>query len=208
MMSPSGVYLRKNARRKYDAILKSACRLFLKHGYTHTSMDAIAADAGVSKQTVYSYFTNKDVLFCHMIEDECNKHSPPDSLLENPSLTPEDALLRIAQGFMDTITSHRGLAIHRVVMAEAGRYPRIAQLFFDCGPRKMMRLLSHYLERQVSLGHLKIDNIELASTHFFAMLKGWHQMRMVLRLKPAPSKRELQAHVRDTVAAFCKIHNI
>src|SRR3954470_1609134 len=119
MLSPSGIYLRKNARRKYDAILKSACRLFLKHGYTRTSMDAIALDAKVSKQTVYSYFTNKDVLFCQIIEDLCARHSPSESMLEASTLSPEEALYRIGRGWIDMITAPRGLAIHRLVMAEA-----------------------------------------------------------------------------------------
>jgi TetR/AcrR family transcriptional regulator, mexJK operon transcriptional repressor len=204
--SPSGIYLRKNALRKYDAILKSACKLFLKHGYTHTCMDAIALDAGVSKQTVYSYFTNKDVLFSQIIEDLCNRHSPSERMLEDPSLTPMAALLRIGYGFMEIITSQRGIAIHRLLMAEASRHPRIAALFFESGPAKMQRLLTHYLERQVDAGKLKIDNIDHAASYFFAMLKGWHQMRLTLRIKPLPTKKELDAHVEETVRGFCKMY--
>lgn len=204
--SPSGIYLRKNALRKYDAILKSACKLFLKHGYTHTCMDAIALDAGVSKQTVYSYFTNKDVLFSQIIEDLCNRHSPSESMLADPNLSPSTALMRIGYGFMEIITSQRGIAIHRLLMAEARRYPRIAQLFFESGPRKMQNLLTNYLERQVELGTMKIENIDHAASYFFAMLKGWHQMRLILRIKPLPTKKELDAHVKETVQGFCKMY--
>jgi TetR/AcrR family transcriptional regulator, mexJK operon transcriptional repressor len=206
MLSPSGIYLRKNAQRKYDAILKSACRLFLKHGYTHTSMDAIALDAGVSKQTVYSYFTNKDVLFCQMIEDLCNRHSPPESLAASHALKPEEALLRFGRGFMDIIASHRGLAIYRVVMAEAERHPRIAHLFFESGPARMQAALTAYLERQVANGIFAIENVDHAASQFFAMLKGWNQMRMLLKLKPLPSKSYLNAHLQETVSGFCKMY--
>ena len=204
--SPSGMVLRKNAQRKYDAIMKSACRLFLKNGYTHTSMDAVALDAKVSKQTVYTYFTNKDVLFCQMIEDLCNAHSPPESILEDPSLTHEQALLKIGQGFMEIITSQRGIAIHRLLMTQANRHPRVAQLFFESGPVKMQRLLTNYLEKQVEAGAMAIENVDHAASYFFAMLKGWHHMRLILRIKPLPTKKELDAHVKETVAGFCKMY--
>lgn len=208
MRAASGAHLRKNARRKYAAVLKSASRLFLKHGYTHTSMDAVAQAAGVSKQTVYSYFTNKELLFRCMIEELCNAHTPPESLLADPSLPPREALLKIAQGFMDTIASQVGLGVHRLVMAEAPRHPRVAELFFLSGPQKMHQLLAHYLRRQMMVGTLHIDNIDTACGHFFSMLKSWYQMRMILRLKPAPTKAELRNHVRDTVDAFCRAYNI
>jgi hypothetical protein len=70
----------------------------------------------------------------------------------------------------------------------------------------MQLLLTHYLERQVSLGKLKIDNIDHAASYFFAMLKGWHQMRLILRIKPLPTKKELDAHVEETVKGFCKMY--
>ncbi len=206
MLSPSGIYLRKNARAKYGAILKSACRLFLKHGYAHTNMDAIAADASVSKQTVYSYFTNKDVLFCKMVEAECARHSPSESMLANPSLRPEETLFRIGQGFLDMISSARGIAIHKLVMAECERHPRIARLFFESGPLKMQTLLANYLERQQSLGVFAIDNVESAVHNFFAMVKGRYHLRMQLKIKPLPTKKDIDAHIRDTVRVFYRIY--
>ncbi len=202
----SGPSLRRRARHKHEAILKAASRLFLKHGYTHTSMDAIAEDAGVSKQTVYSYFTNKELLFREIIEELCNSHTPPEQFLEDPSTPPREALIQIGLGFMDTISSHIGMGVHRLTMAEGIRHPRVAEIFFESGPRKMQHLLIHYLERQVALGTLHIDNIERASGYFFGMLKSWYQLRMVLKVKPLVSKKELEDHVRETVIVFCRAY--
>lgn len=206
MLSPSGIYLRKNAKRKYDAVLKAACRLFLKNGYTRTSMDAVAVAAGVSKQTVYSYFTNKDILFCQMIEAECERHAPPESMLESPSLRPEDALFRIGRGYQETILSHRGLAINRLVTAEAERHPRIAKLFFESGPLKMRRMLIKYLDQPMAREEFNIQDSEKAAKFFLDLVKAGYHFRMLLRLKPVPNKKEMDEHVRDTIQAFYKIY--
>jgi TetR/AcrR family transcriptional repressor of mexJK operon len=204
--SPSGIYLRKNARRKYDAILKSASRLFLKHGYTRTSMDTVAADAGVSKQTVYSYFKNKDVLFCQMIEEECVRHDTPETLLSNTSLSPEEALYHIGLSYQELILSHRALAIHRLVIAEAERHPRIAQLFFDSGPLRMRAVVVKFLERHSSALTLSPSDVDKVAKHYLNMIKGGYHFRMLLRLKPVPSKKELEDHVRHMTQMFFKLY--
>lgn len=206
MLSPSGIYLRKNAQRKYDAITKAACRLFLKNGFSHTSMDAIALAAGVSKQTVYSYFTNKDVLFCQIIEEECERNSPSESVLKNPSLKPDEVLFRIGRGFIDVINSPRCIAFHRLAITEAARYPRIATLFFNSGPLRMHGLLVDWLQRQVADSVFEIENIDVAATYFFAMVRGRYHLSVSLGLKPKPTGKELDDHVHDIVRVFYKVY--
>ena len=48
---------------KQESIVEAAAKLFLQHGFGDVSMDAIAAEAQVSKRTVYSYYQNKETLF-------------------------------------------------------------------------------------------------------------------------------------------------
>ena len=206
MLSPSGVYLRKNAKQKYDAILKAAYQLFLKNGYTGTSMDAVAQAADVSKQTVYSYFTNKDVLFCQMIEAQCARHTPPETFLDNPKLKPEDALFRIGRGFLDLISSPRGLAICRLVMSEAEHHPRIAKLFYETGPLQRHAMLARYLSKPEINNVFAIDDMDAAVMNFFALVKSRHYLRLQLRIKPLPTKQEFDSHVRDSVKIFCQIY--
>ena len=67
---------------KRDAILEAAARVFFESGYAAASMDEIAREAGVSKQTVYSHFGAKEALFGAFIRDNCER------LLE-PILAPE-----------------------------------------------------------------------------------------------------------------------
>lgn len=197
--------VKKQAQQKYHAIVRASVALFLKHGYTRTSMDAVAQAANVSKQTVYSYFKNKDDLFCKMIESECARHSPSDKMLDDPKLKPDDALFCIGRGFIEMISSPRGIAIHRLVMAEAERHPQIAKLFYESGPLRMQALLVHYLEHRGGK-FFTINDVNMAASYFFSLVKGRYHLRMSLKIRPIPSKKELDSHVQDVVKLFNKLY--
>ena len=62
---------------KREAILDAAKRLFILHGYEGSSMDAIAAEAGVSKLTLYSHFASKENLFAAAVASKCQEQLPP-----------------------------------------------------------------------------------------------------------------------------------
>lgn len=194
-------------KNKHKAIVKAATRLFLKHGYSKTSMDAIAAEAGVTKQTIYSHFANKDALFSEMVMAQCQKHTPSETMLHDDSASVEERMFRIGLGFLQMITSNEGLATTRLVMSEAERKPKLAELFYNTGPIQMNRLLAKFLEEQNANGVLQIPNTESAASYFFSMLKGRYHLRMALKIKPLPSRSEIENHVRETVRVFMKIYD-
>lgn len=194
-------------QKKHRAIVKSATRLFLKHGYSKTSMDHIAAEAKVTKQTVYSHFSNKDQLFTEMVLMQCHKHTPDLGILHNEDEPLEERLFRIGLGFLRMITSPEGLATTRLVMSEAERKPKLAELFYRTGPLQMNRILTGFLDEQNGNGTLNITDTESAASYFFSMLKGRYHLRMALKVKPLPTQTELEAHVRETVRIFLKIYD-
>ena len=55
--------IEQNKEKKRLAILKAAKEIFLAEGYVQTSMDRVASEAKMTKQTLYRYFSSKDVLF-------------------------------------------------------------------------------------------------------------------------------------------------
>jgi TetR/AcrR family transcriptional regulator, mexJK operon transcriptional repressor len=191
--------------KKHNAIIKAATRLFLKQGYGKTTMDQVAKDANVTKQTVYSHFGNKDKLFSAMITGQCKKHTPSDVIL-NSDMPFEELMFKIGLGFLEMITSKEGLATTRLVMSEAERKPKLAELFYKTGPQQMNKILTDFLELQNKNGLLRIPNTESAASYFFSMLKGRYHLRMALKVKPLPTKKELEEHTRETVRVFLKIY--
>ena len=192
--------------RKGDAILKAATVLFLQDGFEKTSMDAIALKAGVTKQTVYSHYQNKEQLFTRMISDLCLQHVHSNS---EPSRIkkPFDILLyEIGMGLLTLITSPGGMAATRLVIAEAGRYPKIAKLYYENGTKRIMQLLAAFLDEQNAQGAVRIPDTLSAASYFFAMLKGQYFLRMTLGVPPIPTKREREAHVKETVKVFMHLY--
>jgi len=197
---------RKVDMRKGEAILKAATALFLKVGYEKTSMDAIALKAGVTKQTVYSHYHSKDQLFTRMIGDLCTRHVHAEPAAADEKKPFEEQLYAIGMGLLTLITSPEGMAMTRLVVAEAARYPKIARLYYENGTLRIMQLLADFLDGQMARGRITISDTESAASYFFAMLKGQYFLRMTLRVPPIPSQKEREAHVRETVRVFLHLY--
>lgn len=192
--------------QKGDAILKAATALFLKNGYEKTSMDAIARKAGVTKQTVYSHYENKDQLFMRMIGELCNRKlstKPTASDIKKPF---EALLTQVGMDLLTLITSPEGMAATRLVVAEADRYPKLARLYYENGTLRIIQLIAAFLDEQKAQGKIAIPDTESAAAYFFSMLKGQFFLRMTLNVTPIPSARENAAHVRETVAVFMRMY--
>ncbi|MEL7083048.1 MAG: TetR/AcrR family transcriptional regulator [Cyanobacteria bacterium J06597_1] len=146
---------RQLSPEKARAILEGAMQEFLARGYAATSMDRVAATAGVSKATVYSHFKDKEGLFIGMIqhlrEQKFNAIFGP---LESHPLegTPQEVLKRIALGMLDSIASDpMAIAFMRLVMAESERFPQLAKAFVTQTPTTALKLIGQYLSEHPDL---------------------------------------------------------
>jgi TetR/AcrR family transcriptional regulator, mexJK operon transcriptional repressor len=197
---------RSKDEMKHEAILKAATRLFLKNGYTNTSMDAIAEMARVTKQTVYSHYQNKDVLFTLMVSSLCERESPSIAVLENSTKPIETLLYDIGLVLLDMITSKDVLAATRLVIAETHQHHKLAERYYEAGTQRLIEMMSQFLGSQNKRGVLAIPDTASAASYFIAILKGGYYLRMILAIKPTPSKQEKEAHIRETVQIFMRIY--
>lgn len=197
----------KNPRiNKADTILSAARYLFLKNGYVETTMDAVAAKAGMTKQTVYSYYRNKEALFTEIITEFCNR-TPAAKDKPLPENAPFHALLEaVGLRILDLITTEEVLATTRLVISEADRYPKLARMYYESGTQRIVQMLAEFLDAQNRLGKTCIPNTISAASYFLAMLKGQYYLRMILKIKPSPSESLKTAHVKDTVRVFMQLY--
>ncbi len=197
---------RSKDEMKHEAILKAATKLFLKNGYTNTSMDAIADLARVTKQTVYSHYQNKDTLFTKMVASLCEKQAPSVAQLEASTKPIEELLYEIGLVILDMITSKDVLAATRLVIAEVYQHHHLAERYYEAGTQNLILLLSNFLEQQNKRGQLHIPDTLSAASYFIAILKGRYYLRMILAIKPIPPKEDKEAHVKETVQIFMRIY--
>lgn len=189
---------------KREAILEAAKTLFLSLGYANTSMDAVAAAAGVSKLTVYSHFTDKQTLFCSAVMATCQIQLP-DLLFEYPEGVPvEDVLLTIARNFQALISSDEAIKLSRLIMAQGSLDPSFGEYFYEAGPKRVLAGMEALLRGAHERGLLRIDNPLRAAEHFFCLVKGAPDYRLLLGCAGPLEGDEAEAHVREVVAVFLR----
>lgn len=133
------------AERKRQQILEGALEIFLQEGFEGTSMDRVAAAAGVSKITIYKYFQDKEGVFKALIEQVTAQRFQivfgEFSFADDPTI----GLRQIAKTFLDMLAiDEEYIAFMRLIVGESGRFPELAQLFVRALPQKVWALLSRY----------------------------------------------------------------
>ena len=191
---------------KRAAILQAAQSLFLHSGYEGTSMDAIAAEAGVSKLTVYSHFTDKETLYVAAIRAVCEAQLPDLYFAKQPQGSIEQTLERIGNAFCVLINSAESLALHRLLVGMAGQDARLAQLFYEEGPQRVCDGMVQILQQACERRELCIDQPLEAARQFFTLLKGDHHFRLLIGCGQMMTDAERQQHVTGMVALFLGLY--
>jgi TetR/AcrR family transcriptional repressor of mexJK operon len=193
---------------KRAAILDAAKRLFPQSGFEGTSMDAIAAEAGVSKLTVYSHFTDKETLFFAAIRARCEEQMPGELFDVDLKEPVRHQLEAIARAFFSLITAPEAVALHRLLMSGSGTSEKLVQLFWEAGPQRVQSGMQQFLRHGVEAGKLDIHDIPRASSQFFALLKGDHHAQLVCgRCCDQTTERDIEQHVRATVEFFLRAYS-
>jgi AcrR family transcriptional regulator len=155
--------------RKRRAILDAATTAFLRGGYRGTSMDEIAAIAGVSKQTVYKHFADKGRLFSEIVISTVNEASDPvhEGVRDLQDSGDIDADLRdLARRQLALVMQPRMMQLRRLVISEAGRFPELGRTFYEQGPGRTISALATAFERLAARGLLQLDDPLLAAAQF------------------------------------------
>ncbi|MBC3347935.1 TetR/AcrR family transcriptional regulator [Pseudomonas sp. SWRI196] len=191
---------------KRQAILDAAKKLFVSLGYANTSMDAVATEAGVSKLTVYSHFNDKETLFSAAVVAKCEEQVPP-LFFEWPDGVPiEHVLLNIARGFHQLINSDESVNLHRLIMALGSQDPQLSTIFFEAGPQRMLSGMERLLTKVNQSGALSIDKPRNAAEHFFCLIKGAANFRLLYGCGAPLEAAAAEAHVEEVVGLFVRAY--
>ena len=200
--------------RKRQVIIDTATALFLRNGYHSTSMDQIAADAAVSKQTVYKNFADKEQLFSDIVLGVTGNSnaiiSELTSVLDSAEIKTADDLKAVLTGlarrYIDAVLQPHVLALRRLVIAEAERFPDLARSYYEQAPARAIELIAQHLRAYVDRGMLQADDAHLAAAHFaylaLAIPQDKAQFCPHQPLSPAERERIAGEAVRVFFAAY------
>ena len=191
---------------KRAVILEAAKQLFAREGFNGVSMDQIAAEAGVSKLTVYSHFGDKDALFAAAVQAKCAEMLP-DALFEiELTGSVRDQLKAIGEAFFALITSEEAISTHRMMMVPGNIDDRLKQTFWEAGPQRTHDAFAAMLQALVSKGDLDIPDVATASAQFFTLIKGEVHARMTCDLCSQPGQLDVDRHIEATVDMFLRAY--
>ncbi len=190
---------------KRAAILDAAKRMFTVQGYEGVSMDQIAAEAGVSKLTVYSHFGDKETLFVEAVKAHCERQLPASLFEAEPETPLRDRLMTVARAFFAMVSTQESLAGHRVMCTPHLVGSTIPKLFWEAGPARIQNDFADLLARRVATGELEITDTALAAEQFFCLLKGEKHLHLLLGFGDA-SDATIDRHLQASVDMFLRAY--
>lgn len=198
--------LGRRGQERCAAMLKAAVQLFIEHGFEHTTLDMVIAQAGGSRRTIYEQFGNKEGLFAAVIRERSQLMLAPFEDVKVKGRTPTETLTAFGRLFLKNLISERTIRVLRLVIAESPRFPDLGDAFYRAGPVNTRQTVARYLQGQAEAGRLRMANADTAAMQFLSLLIGNLHLYALIYPDWLPTPAELDAHVDQAVATF--LHGI
>lgn len=195
---------------KRALIVEAAQQAFLENGYSESSVNRIAAQAGVSIKTLYRHFQSKDELFSAVMQATCASFSTgPDGKFTEPGWfmqPPETGLVIAGMEFLKHEFSEQQLGLCRVLTRDAIRFPELARRYSDDVVDVRNRIFAAYLDKWQPLMKWTVQDKMKASETFGALLKAGLFQEALYAVK-TPDTQTLERRAQDASHQLsCLLH--
>jgi len=192
---------REQAEARHEELLDRALDHFLDKGFEQATIEAIAADVGMTKRTVYARYADKASLFRAAVHRAIERYSiAPDRIRATDVGDLEQTLTNIAMLRIDLVASPQGLKLQRIIQTESYRFPEIFTETYEIGALPTIQFLADLLERETRAGHLAIEDPMMAANVFMSMVVSG-PVRFILSGVPLRAK-DLERRVAYGVRFF------
>ena len=193
---------KRDKSAKQDVIVMIAKDIFLREGFSATSMATIAARVGGSKATLYNYFPSKEQLFEAVVREFCERNAEVFGSLNWDGDDFRTALSRFGRDIATVMISDDVIAMHRLIVAEASRFKEIGEAYYQAGMKRGKEKLYARFEAAMDAGYIRRTDPFMAAQHFFDLCVGGLHRRRLMNIGADPTRAELEAHVDAAVDAF------
>lgn len=161
---------------KRDFILCSAARIFYRHGFQGASIDLIANEAGVSRQTIYNHYRDKEILFRAVVDDALDKMAT--NLFEVLATFPQSGenLERDLIAFAIKMNTHcikdpSSAFLRKLMQSDHEALELSRDICGTKGPAQAMPAIAAQLAVLALSGDLEINDPNLAARHYLALIQ-------------------------------------
>jgi AcrR family transcriptional regulator len=185
---------------RLEALTTTALEMFLDQGYEAVSLDELITRVGGSRRNIYSHFGGKEGLFIAAVTIMCEQLAAPIKSLKLPlSGDPAAALLLFGKVVLDAVLLPRTLNLTRLMIAEAVRFPDLAQTLWHSGHQQPAIVLAEWIAHQQQKGVLrKGEPPLLLARQFLDLAVADAQLRALIQTPVAFNYRKLLKAAVDT----------
>ena len=108
--------------------------------------------------------------------------------------------------FVNLVTSPNGIALFRIVVGEAARFPELGASFYATGPKRLIDVIAAYLKEQDRKGTLTVPDAERAAMQFLDLAKSGVHLRLLLGVGGEATEAEKEDAVRQAGACFLRVY--
>jgi TetR/AcrR family transcriptional regulator, mexJK operon transcriptional repressor len=195
----------QNKAERRAAIVQLALRSFLAHGYEATSMSAIAKEMGGSKGTLWSYFSSKEELLGAVIDTASAAFQSFMGAILDTRKDIRVVLTRFCETFLERISRPEAIALQRLIVSQADRFPEIGRVFHDHAPAINHATLSDFIKRQMVAGVLRADDPNEAARMLLDLCTAGYHDRVLYGVEGASKaveKREAARVVKQFLRCY------
>jgi AcrR family transcriptional regulator len=194
---------------KRVSILDAAANVFCREGYGGANIDMIAAEAGVSRQTVYNHHGDKTNLFVAVVREITERtNAGVFATLATFPDQPRDLEADLIDFAMrlnrNCVCNRDGKFLRKLIQTEGERYPELFETWRTDGPGKTWAALAARFARLAHAGFLEIEDPDIAARQFLALVNADLQTSFMLGI--TPSEEELRTAATNAVRTFLRAY--
>jgi AcrR family transcriptional regulator len=194
---------------KRMSILEAAAEVFCREGFSGASIDEIAAEARVSRQTIYNHYREKETLFMAVVDDVMTRangmlFSILSTFPDKPDNLEQDLTAFVIRLNKNCVCNHDGRFLRKLVQTEGERHPHLFESWRQQGPLKVANALAALLARLSISGALQIDDFDVAARQFLAL--GNADLQMLMLFGETPTDEQIESAARNAVRTFLKAY--
>lgn len=160
------------AMRRSERLIEIAASMFMERGFEGTSIDAVAEAAGIGKATLYARYKDKGELFAAVLQRKIDRWLAMNETDQVASGDIEEKLLALARRTVAGALTAESIAISRIIMAEAARFPKLAKLMHEQGWQRSNAFVAALLDQFVESGQIEVEDTTVAADLFLSLIIG------------------------------------